>query len=98
MVALQDAGIAELGGASLREYWQTSVNDLAVKTGAAETSLRSDQLVRSSLEARNSAVSGVSLDEEAIDLMSLQRQTFCKELNHKELQFTLDNSKGFFTP
>ncbi|MCH2160586.1 MAG: flagellar hook-associated protein FlgK [Phycisphaerales bacterium] len=74
MVALQDAALEGLDGASLREYWQTSVSDHAVKTGAAETALRSDQLVRSSLEARNAAVSGVSLDEEAIDLMSLQRQ------------------------
>ena len=71
---LQDMGIDALGGASLREYWQTSVNDHAVKTSSAQTALQSDQLVRASLEARNQSVSGVSLDEEAIDLMSLQRQ------------------------
>ena len=74
IAGLQDMGIDALGGASLREYWQTSVNDHAVKTSSAQTALQSDQLVRTSLEARNQAVSGVSLDEEAIDLMSLQRQ------------------------
>ena len=46
----------------------------AVATGAARTRYESSVLVRESLEAQNQAVSGVSIDEEAIDLMTLQRQ------------------------
>ena len=43
-------------------------------TGAARTRYESSVLVRESLEAQNQTVSGVSIDEEAIDLMTLQRQ------------------------
>ena len=74
MVGLEDASVDAFGGRSLREEWQASVNELAVRTSAARTSLESSRLVRSSLEAQSQGVSGVSLDEEAIDLMSLQRQ------------------------
>ena len=45
-----------------------------MRTSAARTSLESSRLVRASLEAQSQGVRGVSLDEEAIDLMSLQRQ------------------------
>jgi flagellar hook-associated protein 1 FlgK len=74
MVGLEEAPVDAFGGRSLREKWQASVNELAVRTSAARTSLESSRLVRASLEAQSQGVSGVSLDEEAIDLMSLQRQ------------------------
>ncbi|MAC18585.1 MAG: flagellar hook-associated protein FlgK [Phycisphaerae bacterium] len=74
MVALEDAGVDAFGGRSLREKWQTSVNELAVRTSAANTSLESSRLVRANLDAQSQSVSGVSIDEEAIDLMTLQRQ------------------------
>ena len=50
------------------------MNDLAVRTDAANTRLQIASLVRDSLDARNASVSGVSLDEESIDLLSYQRQ------------------------
>ena len=74
IVGLENSGLADFDGRSLREQWQTSVNSLAVRTGAARTKLESSYLVRESLKAQNQAVSGVSIDEEAIDLMTLQRQ------------------------
>lgn len=74
LVELQDVAVDELNGASLREYWQAKVSDHAVRTHTAGTRLESNQLVRASIDAQNQAVSGVSLDEEAIDLMTLQRQ------------------------
>mgnify|MGYP006161243213 FL=1 len=67
-------GLEALSGRSLREYWQAGVNDLAVRTDAANTRLQGASLVRDSLDAQNASVSGVSLDEEAIDLLSYQRQ------------------------
>ena len=74
IASLQDTSLDSLGGRSLRESWQTGVNELAVKTSAANTRLQGASLVRESLDAQSQAVSGVSLDEEAIDLMSYQRQ------------------------
>ena len=74
MVQLREMGLESLSGRSLQEYWQAGVNDLAVRTDAANTRLQGSSLVRDSLDAQNAAVSGVSLDEEAIDLLSYQRQ------------------------
>ena len=74
MVALQDEALEELNGGSLREFWQAKVSDHAVRTQTAGTRLESNRLVRGSIDAQNQAVSGVSIDEEAIDLMTLQRQ------------------------
>jgi len=74
IVELENRSIEVFGGRSLREKWQSEVNTLAVATGAARTRYESSILVRESLEAQNQAVSGVSIDEEAIDLMTLQRQ------------------------
>ena len=74
MVALENKPIDAFNGRSLREKWQSSVNELAVRTSAARTTLESSQLVRANLDAQSQSVSGVSIDEEAIDLMTLQRQ------------------------
>ena len=71
---LQDTPISDFGGMSLRSFWQSSVNSLAVKTGAANQSAESTALVRESLFAQIQAVSGVSLDEESINLLTYQRQ------------------------
>lgn len=71
---LQDVSLSELNGKSLREHWQGAVSNLAVKTDAANSSAESSRLVRESLDSHIQAVSGVSLDEEAINLLSFQRQ------------------------
>ncbi|MDZ4755302.1 MAG: flagellar hook-associated protein FlgK [Phycisphaerae bacterium] len=74
MVALEDLSINALGGRSLRGYWQSTVNNHAVRTSAANDAAEGSRLVRESLEAQAEAVSGVSVDEEAIDLLTYQRQ------------------------
>ena len=71
---LQDAPLTELNDRSLRDFWRNSVNSLAVKTDAARLRVQSSTLVRQSLEAQVQSVSGVSLDEEAINLLLFQRQ------------------------
>lgn len=71
---LQDTGLSDLNGLSIREFWQKSVNDLAVRTSAANAAVESSSLVKDNLAAQNQAVSGVSLDEESINLLTFQRQ------------------------
>ncbi|HRP64053.1 MAG TPA: flagellar hook-associated protein FlgK [Phycisphaerales bacterium] len=71
---LQDVAFSELGGKSLREFWRNAASNLAVKTGAANASADTSRLVRESLGAQIQSVSGVSLDEEAINLLTFQRQ------------------------
>ena len=69
-----DWPLTDLSDRSLREFWQDSVNTLAVRTAAANLSVDSSQLVRESLAAQIQSVSGVSLDEESINLLMFQRQ------------------------
>ncbi|MHC5113318.1 MAG: flagellar hook-associated protein FlgK [Planctomycetota bacterium] len=71
---LQDDAVSGLGNVSMREYWQNQVNQLAVKASAATAAVESSGLVRESLYGQLQAVSGVSLDEEAINLLTYQRQ------------------------
>jgi len=71
---IQNTKFAELGGKSLREHWQNTVGTLAVKTQAANASAQATAVVKDSLAAQIQAVSGVSLDEESINLMTFQRQ------------------------
>jgi len=74
IATLQDAALEELSGASLRQFWQNNVNQLGVKTSAAKNAVESTQVVRDSLDAQKQSVSGVSLDEEATNLLTFQRQ------------------------
>lgn len=71
---LQDTSLGELGDRSLRQFWQSSVNDLAVRTDAANEAVETAALVRENLFAQIQGVSGVSLDEESINLLTYQRQ------------------------
>ena len=71
---LQDVKVAELNNQSLREYWQLGVNALAVEADAANAAVESSALVQQSLSAQIQSVSGVSLDEESINLLTFQRQ------------------------
>lgn len=76
-LAIADLGekaLDALGGRSLREHWRDQVSDLAVRTARATTALASAAVVRESLYAQIQSVSGVSLDEEAMNLLTFQRQ------------------------
>jgi flagellar hook-associated protein 1 FlgK len=74
IASLQDDSLDTLGGRSLREFWQGQVNDLAVRTDSALRAADSTALVKDSLAAQMQSVSGVSIDEEAINLLTHQRQ------------------------
>jgi flagellar hook-associated protein 1 FlgK len=74
IAALETLGVDSLGGRSIRGFWQSATTDLAVRTQAANTRAESAMLVRESLDAQIQAVSGVSIDEESINMLSYQRQ------------------------
>ncbi|MEM7228261.1 MAG: flagellar hook-associated protein FlgK [Planctomycetota bacterium] len=71
---LQDVAQSALGNSTLREFWQDSVNKLAVRSNAANNAVESTGLVTESLNAQVQAVSGVSIDEESLNLLTFQRQ------------------------
>lgn len=70
----QGVAIDALGGVSLREAWASRVQQIANETDEAQDRLAATGLVRQSLEAQRGAVSGVSIDEESINLVSYQKQ------------------------
>lgn len=74
VVALQDRALTELNGRTLSGAWRDTVQAVGVKTSAAIGELQAATIVRESLDAQRAAVSGVSVDEEAINLLQQQRQ------------------------
>jgi flagellar hook-associated protein 1 FlgK len=64
---------ALLGNVSIEEFHGGMVNGLAVETAAANTEQEAADAVYSSLLAQREATSGVSLDEETINLMKYEQ-------------------------
>ncbi|MCC7390341.1 MAG: flagellar hook-associated protein FlgK [Phycisphaerales bacterium] len=71
---LQDQGLDALQGDSLLGYWGDRVQRVAVDAEYAADRLESTQIVQQSLEAQRASVSGVSIDEESINLINYQKQ------------------------
>jgi len=71
---LQDKPLSQLGDISVRDGWLATVSNIGVQGSAAAVRLQSATLVRQSVESQDLATSGVSLDEESMNLMTFQRQ------------------------
>lgn len=63
-----------LGGRSISGAWLDTVQGIAMRANGAATRADATQIVRENLETQRAAVSGVSLDEEAVNLITYQRQ------------------------
>lgn len=74
IVKLQDAGNTALGGTSLKGAWSNASQLVGVQVDSAKTRATATSMVHESLESQRASVSGVSLDEESINLMQYQRQ------------------------
>lgn len=73
MAKLQDAGFEALGDQGLNGFWTTVAGNVGAQVDAALTNAEAAAVVRESIEAQRAAVSGVSLDEEAINLVTYQQ-------------------------
>ncbi len=73
IAGLESAKLASLNGASLKETYQGVVNGVAVKAATATNNAEATQVVQETLDSQRESLSGVSLDEEAINLMRQQR-------------------------
>lgn len=60
-------------GNTLDASYQAIVNDVATKTAAAKTAATAASTVQDTLQAQRDAISGVSIDEEAVNMMQQQR-------------------------
>ena len=70
---LQATPLDALGGVSLTEMWARHIEDYAVRASQADLANQSAAAIVESLTAQRNGVSGVSVDEEAIDLIAFQR-------------------------
>ena len=73
MAALNSQSLTSLKGASLNGSFQAIVNGVASDTAAAKSNAEASQGIADTLQAQRDALSGVSLDEEAVNLMKQQR-------------------------
>jgi flagellar hook-associated protein 1 FlgK len=67
------AANAVLGGKNLQDYYTNFVGDLANKTKAATDSTTADGTVYQALFAQQQSTSGVSMNEETVNLMTYQQ-------------------------
>jgi flagellar hook-associated protein 1 FlgK len=70
---LEGKAITALQGLSLKDTYQGMVNSVGVAAASAKTEAEATAVVRETLISQREALSGVSLDEEAINLMKQQR-------------------------
>src|SRR5262249_3578936 len=70
---LESAPLVGPDGSNLKDSYQTMVNTVATNAAGAKTNADATQTVKDTLEAQREALSGVSLDEEAVNLMKQQR-------------------------
>ena len=73
IVSLYQSGISDLSDATFEGYYHGIVADVGIMGKAALDSLAYDDNLRFELEKKRDAVSGVSLDEEAANLIRYQR-------------------------
>ncbi len=73
IAGLESTKIQSLDGTTLKERYQGLVNDVSVAAAAAKNDAEATLVVKETLAAQREALSGVSLDEEAINLMKYQR-------------------------
>ena len=70
---LQDKAASSLEGMSLNAAYRSLTGGVASASAAARSEAEASSSVRETLEAQRAALSGVSLDEEAVALMRYQR-------------------------
>ena len=73
LVALHDDGVDGLGGNSITGLYDQLINETAQGAAVAASIADGFDVFEQTLEASAQAVSGVNLDEEAIDMIMLQR-------------------------
>ena len=73
IAALEGQPLSGLAGRSIKDSYQSMVTDVGVATNIAKTEAEAAGVVQETLSAQREALSGVSLDEEAVNLMRTQR-------------------------
>jgi flagellar hook-associated protein 1 len=70
---LESTAVSSLNGQTLKDSYQSLINGVGTATNTAQTNAEATQSVTDTLESQRDALSGVSLDEETMNLMKQQR-------------------------
>lgn len=70
---LENTAVKTLQGQTLKDNYESIVNTVATSAASAKTNAEAASVVKETLSAQHEALSGVSLDEEALNLMREQR-------------------------
>lgn len=73
IAGLRTAGADSLGGSSIPDFYRTIVSELGTQTAGARNNYSIHAAVTETLQAQREAISGVNIDEEAVDLLAAQR-------------------------
>ena len=73
IAALASQPVSALGGTSLNDTYQSMINGVSSQVATAQTNAQAAQAVQDTLQQQRDALSGVSIDEEAMNLMKQQR-------------------------
>ncbi|MEM7810206.1 MAG: flagellar hook-associated protein FlgK [Planctomycetota bacterium] len=73
LAAALDSGVDSLGGVTLREHYQTAVFEVAQESAGQKALADGTADFVASLESQREQFSGVSIDEETIEILELQR-------------------------
>lgn len=74
LAGLQSTALTGLDGRSPTSFWQDAVSAVGTQASASNSAAVASLVVRESLDAQKSAMSGVSIDEESVNLLNFQRQ------------------------
>jgi flagellar hook-associated protein 1 FlgK len=72
LMAFQNQSLDGLAGTSVEEYYQGIVGALGVDSASAQDQYQASASVSAAIESQREALSGVSLDEEAVNLIRYQ--------------------------
>lgn len=70
---LESTAVSSLNGSNLKDSYQSLINGIGAAANTAKTNAEATQSVTDTLESQRDALSGVSLDEETMNLMKQQR-------------------------
>jgi flagellar hook-associated protein 1 FlgK len=73
IAGLLDKSVSGLGGVSLRDFWARHVEDYATRGAQAKSDVSTTGAIADGLKSQKQAVSGVNMDEEAINLLQFQQ-------------------------
>ncbi len=73
LAGIQSASIPALGNSTLDSYYGAMVSDIGIKSRTASRNFEYQKFTKDQIEQRIESVSGVSMDEEAANLIKFQR-------------------------